>query len=81
MLIPHLEVMQREVKSTQDLINEDHNILVAESLIDLEATLQLRNHIFESARITWDHALAMINQVYKPFIEKYGLIPLIQPQQ
>ena len=81
MLIPHLEVMQREVKSTQDLINEDHNILVAESLIDLEVRLQLQNHIFESARIAWDHALAMINQVYKPFIEKYGLIPLIRPRE
>lgn len=39
MLIPQLEVMQREMQLSQDLINEDHNISMAERLIDLDARL------------------------------------------
>ena len=41
MMIPHLEVMQREIKTTQDLIIEDHNLLVVDSLIDLATRLHL----------------------------------------
>lgn len=42
MSVPHLEVMQRELQTTQDLIIEDHNLSVANSLIDLATRLQLQ---------------------------------------
>ena len=39
MLIPHLEVKQRELKISQNLIIEDHNLLVSNSLVDLATRL------------------------------------------
>ena len=75
-----LEVMQKELKITQDLIIKDHNILVANSLIDLVARLQLQNQISNTERTTWHHALTMISRVHKEFIETYGLLPPTQPQ-
>ena len=81
MLIPHLEVIERELKIAQDLITKDQNLSVAEILIDLAIKLQLHNQILEIARSTWNHALTMITKVHKEFIETYGLLQLFQPQQ
>ncbi len=59
----------------------NHNLLTIDSLIYLEVKLELKIHVLESIRTTQDHALAMINQIHKPFIEKYSSIPPTEPQQ
>ena len=79
MLIPHLEVMQQELTSTKDLVQRDHNLSIADNLIDLAKDLEIQIHVLESVRTTWDHTLSMIIQTHKQFIDKYGLIPPTQP--
>ena len=78
MLIPHLEVMQWELASAKDLVQIYHNISIANSLIDLATNFEIKIHILESIWTTWGHALSMIIQTHKPFIDKYGLIPPTQ---
>ena len=60
MLIPHLEVMQRELPTAKYIVRRDPHISIADSLIDLSAQLEVKIHILESISSSWDKALSMI---------------------
>ena len=51
--------MQHELALAKDLVQSYHNLSTTNSLIDLVANLEIKIHILELGRTTWDHALAM----------------------
>ena len=72
-LLPHFEVMQKELKTTKDLVQRDTHLSLANNLIALAPKLEIKIHILESIRSNWDNALAMILQLHKPFLDKNNL--------
>ena len=69
-LLPHLEVMQRDLISAKEVVERDPSLPTSFSLIDLVAMLEIKIQLLELVRNGWDHALAMILQFHKPFLDK-----------
>ena len=72
-LIPHLEVMQREPQSVDEVVQRDPSLSTANNLVDLATMLEIKNQILEFLKMNLDHDLAMIVQAHYFLLYKYGI--------
>ena len=60
MLLPHLEIIQKELFIAWSLLNKDTHLSNVESLIDLAVKLEIHIQVMESVRDRWNKGLEVI---------------------
>ncbi len=75
MLLPHMEVIQKELSITLDLVNKYPHLSIIDSLVGLIGQLEIQIQVVKSAKSRRNQGFEVILSNHKTFFDKYQLTP------
>lgn len=73
MLIPHMEVLHKELSYAEIFMKKDPHLSTNEGLVTLATELDIQVKSLEVACDNWDTTLKIIMEVHKPFLNKHTI--------
>ena len=73
-IIPHMEVLHKELAYVENVLKKDPNISTLEGLVHLVVEIVIHLKALEIALDNWDSTLKIM-EVNKSFLAKYSITP------